>query len=326
MNTPLIVIIGPTASGKSSLALQLARDFRGEIVNCDSVQVYKYLDIGTAKVSPAERNEIPHHFIDILEPHQLFTAGEFLNLGRKVLIQIQQRNHIPFVVGGTGLYLRALLEGLFEGPKRCSPLRERFDKLADRKGTPYLHRVLQKVDKASAERISSRDRPKIIRALEVFFLTSKPLSWHFRLGKKPLKGFDILKIGLNPPRQVLYKSIELRVDQMFSDGLVEEVKYILSRGFSASLRPLQSLGYSQVIRYLEGHLTYSEAINLVKRDTRRYAKRQLTWFRKEMGVQWFDALGTEPSIQSIVKAEVTCFLQRPGVQGSPALLKEGFIH
>ena len=309
MNAPLIVILGPTASGKSCLAVHLARDFNGEVVNCDSVQIYRYLKIGTSKLTKPEQAGIPHHLMGILEPDQLFTAGEYLRLGRKVLVEIEQRNHLPLVVGGTGLYLRALLDGLFQGPTRSEGLRKRLSNLAERKGSRHLHRLLDRVDGTSAQKIAINDKPKVVRALEVFFLTSRPLSWHFRSGRDPLRGFDILKIGLNPARQLLYELIDRRVDKMFADGLVDEVKWLLSRGFSPDLKPLQSLGYSRVAQFLQGRICLAEALALTKRDTRHYAKRQLTWFRKENGVVWFDSVGGDPLLQSNVRAQVADFLK-----------------
>jgi tRNA dimethylallyltransferase len=325
MNTPLFVILGPTASGKSSLALQLAQFLPVEIVNCDSVQVYKYLDIGSSKASESEQAGIPHHLMDILEPDQLFTAGEYLVRGRKVLGEIQKRSRIPVVVGGTGLYLRALLDGLFEGPKRSEALRQRLSRLAERKGLVYLHRLLKRVDADSAQRILPNDKPKIIRALEVFYLTSRPISWHFRSGREPLRGFRILKIGLNPPRKLLYESIEQRVEQMFASGLVGEVKLILSRGFSSDLKSLQSLGYLQVIRYLQGQITLSEAVALTKLRTRQYAKRQLTWFRKEKEVVWFEGLGASPSLQAEVRTRVASFLGQQSTEDSAAAWGQNLI-
>lgn len=308
MIAPLVVILGPTASGKSSLALHLAKAFSGEIVNCDSVQVYRYLEIGASKPSHRERAEIPHHLLDVVDPDQLFTAGEYLSQGRAVLAEIRQRRNLPIVAGGTGLYLRALLMGLFDGPKRSEELRQRLNALSESKGIAHLHRLLNRVDPDSADRISVRDKPKMIRALEVFFLTSKPISWHFNAGRKPLQGFKALKIGLSPPKALVYQAINLRVEQMFADGLVSEVQSILERGFSPNLKALQSLGYFQVVRHLQGELTLTEAEEQTQRETRQYAKRQMTWFRKEDNVIWFEGFGKDPSVQREVQAIVRSFL------------------
>lgn len=308
MIVPLVVILGPTASGKSSLALHLAKAFSGEIVNCDSVQVYRYLEIGASKPSHRERAEIPHHLLDVVDPDQLFTAGEYLSQGRAVLAEIRQRRNLPIVAGGTGLYLRALLMGLFDGPKRSEELRQRLNALSESKGIAHLHRLLNRVDPDSADRISVRDKPKMIRALEVFFLTSKPISWHFNAGRKPLQGFKALKIGLSPPKALVYQAINLRVEQMFADGLVSEVQSILERGFSPNLKALQSLGYFQVVRHLQGGLTLTEAEEQTKLKTRQYAKRQMTWFRKEDNVIWFEGFGKDPSVQREVQAIVRSFL------------------
>jgi tRNA dimethylallyltransferase len=308
MIAPLVVILGPTASGKSSLALHLAKAFSGEIVNCDSVQVYRYLEIGASKPSHRERAEIPHHLLDVVDPDQLFTAGEYLSQGRAVLAEIRERRHLPIVAGGTGLYLRALLTGLFDGPKRSEELRKRLNALTESKGIVHLHRLLNRVDPDSADRISVRDKPKMIRALEVFFLTSKPISWHFNTGRKPLQGFKALKIGLSPPKALVYQAIDCRVEQMFTDGLVSEVQSILVRGFSPNLKALQSLGYVQVVRHLQGELTLTEAEEQTKLKTRQYAKRQMTWFRKEDNVIWFEGFGNDPFVQREVQTKVRSFL------------------
>jgi tRNA dimethylallyltransferase len=300
-NWPLIVILGPTASGKSSLALRLASEFSGEIINCDSVQVYRHLDVGTSKPSLREQAGIPHHLLDFLEPDAVFTAGDFMTRGRQILSEIQSRKKIPLVVGGTGLYLRALLDGLFRGPKRSEDLRRRFLQLAARRGISQLHRLLRRVDPLSAERISPRDKPKLIRALEVFWLTSRPLSEQFLSDKDPLQGFHILKIGLNPPREQLYEAINQRVHQMFERGLADEVKRILDMGFSANLKPLQSLGYAQVLQMLNGSISLEEAITLTQQFTRNYSKRQLTWFRRELDVNWIAGFGHQ--LETFLTAE-----------------------
>ena len=237
MSFPLIAVVGPTGSGKSNLALEMAKRFSGEIVSCDSVQIYKGFDIGTAKFTEPQRQQIPHHLIDLVEANHLFTAGEYGRVGRKILEDIRRRNRLPIIAGGTGLYLKALLEGLFEGPQRSEELREKFHNRAALKGPAHLHRLLKKVDPASALRISPHDRPKLIRALEVFFLTARPLSYHLRGGRDPLKGYRTLKIGLNPPRGLLYLAIDLRVKQMFQGGLIQEVQSLLARGYPSELKP-----------------------------------------------------------------------------------------
>ena len=300
---PLLLIVGPTASGKSELALRLAARFRGEIVNCDSVQVFKHFDIGTAKPTPAERLDIPHHLLDFLEPDALFTAGEYMAAGRKTLADIRDRGNLPVVVGGTGLYLRALLEGLFKGPQRCEPLRTRFNSRADRKGIPHLHRLLTRVDPVSAGKIAANDRPKLIRALEVFFLTARPLSSQFLEGKEELQGFLQIKLGLNPPRPQLYEAIHQRVDRMFQQGLVSEVQTILHQ-YGPSIKPLQSLGYAQVLQYLQGKISLEEAMEFTRRATRHYAKRQLTWFRREKEVCWHQGFGHEPHIAELAARQI----------------------
>lgn len=307
MKTPLIVVVGPTGSGKSGLAVDLALGFGGEIVNCDSVQVYRHLNIGTAKLPEAERQGVPHHLIDVVEPDQVFTAGEYLRLGRSVLKQICERRRIPIVAGGTGLYLKALLEGLFEGPKRSESLRSRLNSRAGQRGTTYLHRLLSRVDSSSARSISPSDKPKMIRALEVYFLTSVPISQHFMSGRDPLQGFEVVQIGLNPPRQRLYEFIDRRVEEMFATGLVSEVQAICSR-FGADLKPLQSLGYAQTVAYLRGEVGLAEAVALTQRQTRQYAKRQMTWFRRDKDIKWFEGFGSELGVRGAVKDLVSKFL------------------
>ena len=318
MKSPLILILGPTATGKSRLSVELARRFNGEIVGCDSIQVYKYLNFGSGKLSSNEQAGVPHHLIDLLEPDQVFTAGEYLRMGRQVLEDIQQRGRLPFVVGGTGLYLRALLEGLFEGPKRSDSIRTTLNVLAERKDNFHLYKMLERIDPVSACRIAASDRPKMIRAIEVFLLTSQPLSWHFRAGKEPLQGFEVLKIGLNPPRPHLYELINERVDQMYAAGLVEEVRSILARGFRLEAKAFEALGYSQVVRFLKGEIGLDEAVSLTKRETRRYAKRQLTWFRKERECIWYDSTGADPRLQAGATSLVAAFLKRTDTQADSA--------
>jgi len=309
MNAPLIVVVGPTGSGKSGLAVDLALAFGGEVVNCDSVQVFRHLNIGAAKLPAAERQGVPHHLIDVVEPNQVFTAGEYLRLGRSVLDQIRGRQRIAIFTGGTGLYLKALLEGLFQGPQRSESLRARLSNRAEQKGTGYLHRLLTRVDPSSAKNISPNDSPKVIRAIEVYFLTSMPISEHFTQGRNPLRGFEVLQIGLNPPRQQLYEFIDRRVEDMFETGLVAEVQAICS-SFGSDVKPLQSLGYAQTLAYLRGEMSLAEAVALTQRQTRQYAKRQLTWFRRDNEITWFDGFGSEPSVRRAAKDLVSKFLAR----------------
>ena len=309
MNAPLIVVAGPTGSGKSGLAVDLALAFGGEVVNCDSVQVYRHLNIGAAKLPETDRHGVPHHLIDVVEPDQVFTAGEYLRLGRTLLIQIRERRRIPIVAGGTGLYLKALLEGLFEGPQRSESLRARLYRCAEQRGSSYLHRLLSRVDPSSARNISPNDKPKMIRALEVYFLTSVPISQHFTLGRDLLQGFEVLQIGLNPPRHQLYEFIDQRVTEMFATGLVEEVQGICST-FGPDLKPLQSLGYVQTVSYLRGEIDLAEAVVLTQRQTHQYAKRQLTWFRRDKDIHWFEGFGSEALIRGAARDLVSKFLAR----------------
>lgn len=296
MDRTLVVVVGPTASGKSDLALRIAETFNGEIVNYDSVQVYRYFNIGTAKLSPAERRGIPHHLIDIIEPDQLYTAGEFARTARGLLIDICGRGRVPILVGGTGFYLRALLQGLSPGHERDEPLRARLIQREIRRGGS-LHRILGRLDPQAAARIHPHDIKKLIRALELCHLHRQPASALLARGKDALTGFDVFKAGLDPPRAALYERINARVHRMFQEGLIEEVEAIRSRGIRLTVKPFESLGYAQVRAYFEGTLSLEEAIGLTQQETRRYAKRQMTWFRKEPGVHWFRGFGDEPHIQ-----------------------------
>ena len=305
---PVLAIVGPTASGKSELGLFLAERFSGEIVNYDSIQIFRHFDIGTAKPTPEERRRIPHHLIDIREPTAVFTAGDYQREARRMLGDIRDRGKMPILVGGTGLYLRALTEGLFNGPERSTHWRNRLEMLAERKGREYLHRILSKVDPVAASRIEVRDKPKVIRALEVRFETGKALSKHLdERPRQPLTGFDVHFIGLNPPREELYRRIHHRVRQMFSAGLVQEVHNLLKKGIPPSAKPFEAIGYRHVLRDIDSCIPEEETIRIIQRDTRRYAKRQMTWFRKQPDVTWFDGPGDSDEIKNMVHQFVKPF-------------------
>jgi tRNA dimethylallyltransferase len=298
---PAIAIVGPTASGKSELGMFLAERLSGEIVNYDSVQVFRHFDIGTAKPTLEERQRVPHHMIDIREPTEIFTAGDYQREARAVLEEIRNRGSIPVLVGGTGLYLRALTEGLFNGPPRSTHWRHRLEIMTERKGRDYLHRVLKRVDPVTASRIAPRDKPKVIRALEVRLETGKPLSRHLEeRPRQPLTGFDFHFIGLNPPRAELHSRIDERVCRMFRAGLVEEVKQLLSKGIPSSAKPFEAIGYRHIITDLDSCIVREDTIRIIQRDTRRYAKRQMTWFRKQSDVTWFDGPGDSEQIKNRV--------------------------
>jgi tRNA dimethylallyltransferase len=291
----LVAIVGPTGSGKTSLSLTIAEHFDGEIVNCDSVAIYREFEIGTAKPSTEERARAPHHLLDILDPGQQMTAGEYSRIGREVLDQIKTRRKTPIVVGGTGFYLKALLEGLFEGPERSDELRERLRDIENKKGAEHLHRILHRLDPASAERIHANDVPKVIRAIEVCLQSRQPMTELWEQGRDPLQGFRILKIGLNPERNTLYTRINDRCAQMFERGLVEETERLMSKYPDAPA--LASLGYKQAAQFLRGEINRKLAIWAAQQGHRNYAKRQLTWFRRDPEVKWLAGFGDDPEIE-----------------------------
>jgi tRNA dimethylallyltransferase len=306
---PIIAIVGPTASGKSDLALFLAEAFSGEIVNYDSVQIFRHLNIGTAKPGAEELSRIPHHMIDIREPTEIYTAGDYQRDARNVLCDIRERHKLPILVGGTGFYLRALTEGLFNGPKRSMYWRNRLEMLAEQKGRGYVHGLLKRLDPIAAARIGVRDKPKMIRALEVRLETGKALSEHLQeRPRQPLTGFDVHSVGLNPDRGELYRRIDERVQHMLDAGLVEEVRGLLERGIPPSAKPFEAIGYRHVIADLNSCSPREETIRIIQRDTRRYAKRQMTWFRKQADVTWFDGPGDTDEIKNKVYQFVKPFV------------------
>ena len=293
---PLIAILGPTASGKSALAVALAQGFAGEIVNYDSVQLYRGFETGTGKLPSGERRGIPHHLLDLVDPGEVFTAGDYRNAALEVLQSMRERRKMPILVGGTGLYLL----GLFEGPPRSERLRARLKALGERRSGNYLHRLLRRLDPEAAARIHPRDRQKIVRALEVFLLTGRPMSALLGRGRKALRGFRAFKVGLNPGRVQLHHRINRRVEQMFAAGLMSETKEAISTANSADIKVLGALGYRQASAALRGEITEQEAVRQTQLATRRYAKRQMTWFRREPDVHWFTGFGDNPQVQSQV--------------------------
>jgi tRNA dimethylallyltransferase len=293
----LAIVLGPTASGKTALSRALAERFEGEIVNCDSVAMYREFDIGTAKPTAAERGRTPHHLVDSISPTSHVTAGEYSRQARQVLTEIKARGHLPILVGGTGLYLRALLEGLFPGPERSEELRERLRERAESRGSSYLHRILRRLDRAAAEKIHANDAPKLIRAIEVCLASRQKMTelWQ-QHGRDPLRGFRILRLGLDPDRQALYDRINRRAQQMFEAGLIEETQRLVET-YGDAAGPLSSLGYKQAVQFLRGELTREQALQAVQQAHRNYAKRQMTWFRREPQVHWLRGFGDDAQIQ-----------------------------
>jgi tRNA dimethylallyltransferase len=306
----LAVVLGPTASGKTALSLALAERFHGEIVNCDSVAMYRELDIGTAKPTPTERARVQHYLVDCVAPTENVTAGEYARQARQVLNEIKAHGYLPIVVGGTGLYLRALLEGLFPGPQRSKDLRERLRASANRRSSAYLHRILQKLDFSAAEKIHLNDTLKLIRAIEVCLSAKQKMTELWREGgRDPLKGFRILRIGLDPERKTLYERINQRAEQMFEAGLIKETERLLEK--YGNVGPLLSLGYKQAVQFLDGELTREQAMQAAQQAHRNYAKRQMTWFRREPDVRWLQGFGDN----SLIRNSATALLSEAIDQG-----------
>jgi tRNA dimethylallyltransferase len=293
---PLVVILGPTASGKSSLAIRLAQQLDGEILVCDSTQVYRHFDIGTAKVPLAERHGIAHRLIDLVEPNAIFTAGEYRRQALLALTEVSQRGKLPVLTAGTGLYLRALLEGLADAPERSEELRARLRAKAQLRGSEHLHRTLARLDPEIARRIAPRDTQKVIRAIEMRILAGKPVGEIHRAGRNSLEGYDVQKIGLSPPRAALYARIDARTVAMLSGGWLDEVRRLSSSGIPPDAKPFQFIGYPELLAHLAGRLTMEAAIKKIQLATRQFAKRQLTWFRKEPSVHWLPGFGDDPEV------------------------------
>jgi tRNA dimethylallyltransferase len=293
----LAVVLGPTASGKTALSLALAERFQGEIVNCDSVAMYREFEIGTAKPTSAERAQASHHLLDFVDATGYITAGDYARKARDVLRQINSRGASPIVVGGTGLYLRALLDGLFAGPPRSEELRERLRERAGERGPGYLHRILRRLDPDAALKIHANDIPKLVRAVEVCLASRTKMSEMWKQGRDPLQGFRIVRLGLNPDRNVLYDRINQRAARMFDEGLVEETRMLLEK-YGDSARPLAALGYKQAVELIRGEVDRNTALQAAQQAHRNYAKRQMTWFRREPDVIWLTGFGDDLAVQN----------------------------
>lgn len=316
---PLVAIVGPTASGKSALGVWLAEQFGGEVLACDSTQLYRGFDIGTAKPSLTERRGIPHHLMDVLDPSQEATAGSYREMALSVLEGLQRGGRLPVLTVGTGLYLRALLEGLADVPQRSELMRERLRASADGHRPGYLHKLLKRLDPEAAARIAPADEQKLIRAIEVCVLARRPISEVHRAGRTPLEGWRVLKAGLTPPREELYARIHSRTDAMFERGWLREVEALLESGVSESAKPFDFIGYRESRSVLQKKMSLAEARKAIQQATRRYAKRQLTWFRKEPEVRWFEGFGDSEMLQ----ASVSAWLLSEGLQAGRGLAGRG---
>jgi tRNA dimethylallyltransferase len=306
-NPSLVAIAGPTGSGKSELALRLAALFNGEVVNCDSLQIFRYFNVGTAKLPEAERRSIRHHLIDIADPGELFTAGDFARVGRPILREIAGRGQLPIVTGGTGFYLRALIDGLAPGPQRDESLRAGLRRREARR-PGVIHRFLRRLDPLTARRIHPNDIPKAMRAVEICISARRPATDVFAAGRDPLQGFRVLKIGLFPDREQLYRRLAKRMETMFAAGLIEETAAILARGYPVICKPFESIGYRQALQTLNGELSPRDALFYATRETRRYAKRQMTWFRQERGLECVRGFGDDETVIREVAERVGAFL------------------
>jgi tRNA dimethylallyltransferase len=294
----LVAVVGPTASGKSALGLWLSERLGGEVIACDSTQLYRGFDVGTAKPSEAERHGVPHHLLDVLGPAEEATAGGYRQMALPVLEDLRRRGRLPVFTVGTGLYLRALLEGLADLPQRSEELRERLRASAAGHPPGHLHRVLRRLDRTAARKIAANDEQKLIRALEICILARKPLTEVHQTGRTPLHGWRALKLGLTPPREALYERIHARTEEMLSRGWMEEVRSLLATGLPENVKPFDFIGYRELRSVVRGEMTLEAARVAIQQATRRYAKRQLTWFRKEPGIHWLGGFGDDPKVQN----------------------------
>ncbi len=316
---PLVVLLGPTAVGKSRVGIAVAKALGTDVLTADSRQVFRGMDIGMDKPTEAERQGVPHRLIDLVEPDQPFNVGLFRRAAMAEIERLYQAGKLPFVVGGTGLYVRALVRGLWDGPSADWELRRALVREAEERGPEHLYRELQRVDPASAERLHPRDEAKIIRALEVYRLSGRPLSEAHRAHGFAEAAFRPLLIGLARDREALYRRINARVDEQLAKGLLDETKRLLGRGYSRELGSMKGLGYRQLSGYLAGDYGFDEAVRRLKRDTRHFAKRQLTWFRKEPGIVWLDVRDDEPvdTTANRVCASIEAFLRELGGGAEP---------
>ena len=285
----VLVILGPTGVGKTKVSLEVADRLEGEIVCADSRQIYRFMDIGTAKPKPEQRKRIVHHLIDIVNPDQKFTAADFAQQAKIIIGNLIEKGKPAILVGGTGLYIRALTKGFFKSPRGDTTVRERLNKWAQERGKDFLHKKLRQIDPEAAKKVHPNNVVRVIRALEVYELTGVPISQLQKSGDYPKKEFDFVKVGLNLGRRKLYEIIEKRVDKMMAEGLLQEARKLDRLGYSRELSPLKTLGYKELFSYLDGDLSLAEAVDLIKKNTRNYAKRQITWFKKEEDIVWFDA-------------------------------------
>ena len=310
MKPAVVAVLGPTATGKSALALALAERYGGEIINCDSTAVYRGFDIGTDKIAPADRRGIPHHLIDIVDPTEEYTAAQYARDAAAVVRALHARGKLPILAGGTGFYFRALTRGLFPGPGRDAALRARLESIAGRRGGAFLHRMLQRVDPPSAARIQPRDLKRLVRALEVFFLTGRPLTTHFAETVSPLPDVEVIGVALRLPAARISERVTRRVDEQFDRGLLDEIRGLLARGVPESARPFGGLVYRQALEHLHGVRDEPATRALIAQENRRYARRQLIWFRKEPNLSWFDGPGESGATIAAVQRLIDIYVAR----------------